>query len=148
MSAQRIPAGSPRIQAATREYEREYEERKAREIAHERQLSARARTLAAELVMIADELQWGDGTASGCAQDFLSRAAEEAGIPWSSYRFTDMSVSARSIFARDGWECQRCGSHRDLTIDHKIARANGGTDEPGNLQTLCMMCNSRKGASA
>ena len=34
----------------------------------------------------------------------------------------------------------------DITIDHILARANGGSDEVENLQTLCRPCNSRKGA--
>lgn len=35
----------------------------------------------------------------------------------------------------------------DLTGDHKVAKANGGSDEPANVQVLCRGCNSRKHAS-
>ena len=32
-----------------------------------------------------------------------------------------------------------------LSIDHKIARSNGGTDEDNNLITACIECNLGKG---
>jgi 5-methylcytosine-specific restriction protein A len=32
----------------------------------------------------------------------------------------------------------------DLTADHVVAKANGGTDEASNVQVLCRPCNSRK----
>jgi hypothetical protein len=43
-------------------------------------------------------------------------------------------------------ECKDCGeSDPDrMTIDHVVARALGGTDDPDNLQWLCGPCNSRK----
>ena len=41
--------------------------------------------------------------------------------------------------------CQICGTESKLTVDHIIPRRLGGTDEPSNLQTLCVSCNSRKG---
>jgi hypothetical protein len=51
---------------------------------------------------------------------------------------------ALPVFERDGWTCQRCGSHHDLTVDHIVPRAGGGSDDPSNLQTLCRSCNSSK----
>lgn len=50
------------------------------------------------------------------------------------------------IWERDNYTCLHCGTRRDLTIDHKIAVVNGGTDDEDNLQTLCGSCNSREGA--
>lgn len=35
----------------------------------------------------------------------------------------------------------------DLTADHIVAKARGGTDEPSNMQVLCRGCNSRKHAA-
>lgn len=32
----------------------------------------------------------------------------------------------------------------DLTADHVVPKARGGTDHPSNLQVLCRGCNSRK----
>lgn len=55
-------------------------------------------------------------------------------------------VASRAVWDRDGWECVHCGSHRDLTVDHVIPVALGGTNDMDNLQTLCRPCNSSKGA--
>jgi hypothetical protein len=55
--------------------------------------------------------------------------------------------TTRMVFDRDGWECVSCGSHRNLSVDHKIPRALGGSDDLVNLQTMCIPCNARKGAT-
>lgn len=60
-------------------------------------------------------------------------------------RVTD-SVRLR-IFKRDGFQCKRCNTHDDLTIDHIHPVSKGGSSEGDNLQTLCMACNREKGAS-
>lgn len=52
----------------------------------------------------------------------------------------------RAVWDRDGWECVSCGSHRNLTVDHIVPVARGGSDDLTNLQTLCGSCNSSKGA--
>lgn len=41
-------------------------------------------------------------------------------------------------------QCRRCGSTNRLQVDHIVAREDGGTDDPWNLQTLCIYCHSRK----
>jgi hypothetical protein len=51
----------------------------------------------------------------------------------------------RRVFERDEYRCQYCGSWENLHLDHIVALANGGTDDLDNLQTLCGMCNLRKG---
>ena len=48
------------------------------------------------------------------------------------------------IMTRDGFTCVLCGAKEMLQIDHKIARVNGGGDEPENLRTLCIDCNIGK----
>jgi HNH endonuclease len=53
-------------------------------------------------------------------------------------------VRAR-VMARDGFRCLECGAVEDLTVDHIIPVAHGGTNEMSNLRTLCRHCNSRKG---
>lgn len=50
------------------------------------------------------------------------------------------------VFARDGQRCLACGATGDLTLDHVVPQSRGGSDEPDNLQTLCLSCNCRKGA--
>lgn len=57
------------------------------------------------------------------------------------------SVAPAEVFARDDYQCQRCGSSDDLTIDHVLPFSHGGTADPSNLQTLCRSCNSSKGAN-
>jgi hypothetical protein len=52
------------------------------------------------------------------------------------------------IFKRDNFTCQYCGGkppEKKMTIDHKIARSKGGSDEDSNLITACMECNLAKG---
>lgn len=40
--------------------------------------------------------------------------------------------------------CKYCKSTENLTIDHKISKVHGGTDDIKNLQCLCRRCNSIK----
>lgn len=42
-------------------------------------------------------------------------------------------------------ECRACGSTGNLTVDHVIPVARGGSDRRHNLQCLCQPCNSSKG---
>ena len=54
-------------------------------------------------------------------------------------------TAKKNIFNRDKYECQYCGSHDDLEIDHIIPLSKGGTNEDDNLLTACHRCNSLKG---
>lgn len=54
------------------------------------------------------------------------------------------------IWDRDGPLCGYCAALltiKTFTVDHKLARANGGTDDPENLTIACRPCNSSKGAN-
>jgi hypothetical protein len=51
-----------------------------------------------------------------------------------------------AIFRRDGYKCKSCGSDGNLSVDHIHPEIEGGTLDPGNLQTLCRGCNSKKGS--
>jgi 5-methylcytosine-specific restriction enzyme A len=48
------------------------------------------------------------------------------------------------VLQRDQYQCRGCGATQELTIDHIVPLAKGGTDDLSNLQTLCRSCNSRK----
>ncbi|MCW5756203.1 MAG: HNH endonuclease [Phycisphaeraceae bacterium] len=57
-------------------------------------------------------------------------------------------LSRRTIFERDGHQCQYCRRHfrsGDLSVDHVLPRARGGGDSWENLVTACIRCNAAKG---
>lgn len=54
----------------------------------------------------------------------------------------------RAVYERDGFHCVQCGADRPLSLDHIYPWSLGGEDTFDNLQTLCLPCNSRKGARA
>lgn len=41
--------------------------------------------------------------------------------------------------------CAHCSTWEDITIDHIVSLADGGSDDLDNLQFLCRPCNSKKG---
>jgi 5-methylcytosine-specific restriction endonuclease McrA len=54
-----------------------------------------------------------------------------------------------AVLERDGHVCGICNASvgsEDVSIDHIIPAASGGTDELDNLQVAHLVCNSRKGA--
>lgn len=50
------------------------------------------------------------------------------------------------LIKRDEAVCRTCGSTKDLTVDHVIPLARGGSISIDNLQILCRKCNQKKGA--
>ncbi|MCU1400564.1 MAG: hypothetical protein JWN62_3673 [Acidimicrobiales bacterium] len=52
-----------------------------------------------------------------------------------------------SLFERDGWHCRYCGevlTEATATLDHITPQWKGGSNEPDNLASCCLMCNSIK----
>lgn len=65
------------------------------------------------------------------------------------------------VLERDGYRCNHCSwspsdplpddgpgalVYRGLEVDHVYPRSRGGSNDLSNLQTLCTICNTRKGA--
>lgn len=51
----------------------------------------------------------------------------------------------QKIHTRDEWTCLCCGRvTMDLELDHIKNKAQGGTDDESNLQSLCAPCHKKK----
>ena len=51
------------------------------------------------------------------------------------------------VYKRNNYQCQSCGKtnqETQLSIDHIIPLAQGGSNDISNLQTLCLSCNQSK----
>lgn len=51
------------------------------------------------------------------------------------------------VLKRAKYRCELCGAHEDqaaLHVDHIIPRAQGGSDDISNFQSLCVTCNTSK----
>jgi 5-methylcytosine-specific restriction endonuclease McrA len=58
-----------------------------------------------------------------------------------------VTFSRRNVFKRDKFMCQYCAAQpgsEELTIDHVVPRAQGGTSTWVNCVLACIDCNSRK----
>ena len=53
-----------------------------------------------------------------------------------------------NLFLRDEFRCQYCGNRGDLTFDHVVPRASGGTTRWDNVVAACSPCNLRKGSKS
>jgi 5-methylcytosine-specific restriction endonuclease McrA len=63
------------------------------------------------------------------------------------FRQSTVTFSRRNIFKRDHTTCQYCGRRpgtTELTIDHVLPRAQGGTSTWENCVLACTECNARK----
>lgn len=50
------------------------------------------------------------------------------------------------VLSNDDYKYKYCGVAENLSVDHIKPESLGGTLELKNLQTLCRICNSKKGA--
>lgn len=58
----------------------------------------------------------------------------------------NIRLNRRNLFLRDDFECQYCGSKKDLTTDHIVPRSKGGKTTWDNVVLACSSCNSKKGS--
>ena len=64
--------------------------------------------------------------------------------------YTTCSAEAKRLWRQKikeewDWECAYCGSEKNLTIDHIVPKAKGGTDFTKNCLCACHQCNQDKG---
>jgi 5-methylcytosine-specific restriction endonuclease McrA len=59
--------------------------------------------------------------------------------------YKGVTLTRQNVFKRDNFECQYCGTRRDLTLDHVLPSSRGGTHSWTNLVTACKRCNAKKG---
>lgn len=56
----------------------------------------------------------------------------------------------QTIMERDSFLCQPCKRNGYVTaakqVDHITPKANGGTDDPSNLEAICVRCHKAKTA--
>lgn len=64
------------------------------------------------------------------------------------YRASGAKITKQNVFIRDAFMCWYCGAGgwrtKNLTIDHLIPVARGGTNAQDNLVTACKRCNRLK----
>lgn len=147
MSIQRPPMPNPNTMSdidfreAAMEYRR-YEEK----------LVARVQQIAADLAEASEPLwHWGDGR-GGWVMNNVIGAMRERGMstipdPPRSSKPKRKKISGnvrRSVYERDEYRCVTCGGFEHLSLDHIVPWSRGGSDDIGNLQTMCRACNSSK----
>lgn len=63
---------------------------------------------------------------------------------------TEWDRKRKAVLARDRGLCQQCKPDRRITVarnvDHKVPKAEGGTDDEDNLWSLCDTCHAEKTA--
>ena len=75
----------------------------------------------------------------------MANQAREAKRPTAADRGYDWAwrVLARRVVEAQPW-CSYCAATEDLSADHVIPKAKGGTDDWSNLTTACMSCQRKK----
>ena len=48
--------------------------------------------------------------------------------------------SITAILKAANAKCKKCGTQENLSVNHKIPRADGGTNDAENLEILCRKC--------
>lgn len=93
----------------------------------------------------------------GCVNRLLDAEHHGPSLPRSAVVQRNEAMSPREpdetvraeVFRRDGMTCVCCqfkGQARQLRLDHITPFYHGGASEVENLQTLCVACNTAKGA--
>lgn len=59
--------------------------------------------------------------------------------------YKGVNLTRQNVFKRDNFECQYCGTKKELTLDHVMPSSRGGKHAWTNLVTACKRCNAKKG---
>jgi 5-methylcytosine-specific restriction endonuclease McrA len=59
--------------------------------------------------------------------------------------YRGVNLTRQNVFKRDNFECQYCGTKKELTLDHVVPSSRGGIHSWTNLVTACKRCNAKKG---
>lgn len=60
-------------------------------------------------------------------------------------RTKPLSKSTKALVIERDRVCVQCGSGAPFEVDHIVRYADGGSNDPINLQTLCETCHGAKG---
>jgi superfamily II DNA or RNA helicase len=84
-----------------------------------------------------------DGCVAGIFAGPAPKTPEPTDVGTPTFAEVDEATKAE-VLARDENACLACGTTRSLQVDHILAVYHGGSNEVGNLQTLCKQCNVLK----
>jgi hypothetical protein len=90
------------------------------------------------------------GTCKWCGRPILTRGKRNVRANWHPdcveiYRLAFPEIGRQMVFERDGGICQACGVKSSTwELDHRQPLIDGGSHDPGNLQTLCQPCHRAK----
>jgi hypothetical protein len=93
-----------------------------------------------------------DDPAQRAEWEYLTDVMMDAYYAWLCLGYRKVPASSRyisdpvkeEVFERDGGQCGKCGSTRDLQFDHVIPYSRGGSSTAANIQLLCGDCNRAK----
>lgn len=60
------------------------------------------------------------------------------------YQSRNWNEIKRKALIRDENKCVICGSSKNVLVHHIRPRKNGGSDELGNLETVCKSCHLKE----
>ena len=130
----------------------DYESRRAREIAVERDAIARYREAIKMAVSVAGPIAHFADDRCGYLHQVLDEELRAVGLLVERQPIRPLYVKKpinrtlrTAVLERDAYRCVRCGTFKALTVDHIVPESKGGAATLENLQAMCRPCNSSKG---
>lgn len=84
-------------------------------------------------------------------KDSFRLAIDKGRVKWMLQEYNEKTKRVKisealrfRLMAEAGFKCELCKNNDRLTIDHKKALTDGGTNDEENLQVLCWSCNIGK----